>query len=185
MLGGGEHRYYWIAKNLVKKGHDVYVYTMKLENTPDTEEVDGILIKRIGNPHPRTHRAFSPLIPYFFKSSLLTNDLKKNKIEIIDTNTYIPCLSGAILSKITRIPQVVTFHDVYWNRWGESLGRKWAQILGPALELLVSKLPCYKYITVSEASKIKISNLLKVPEERIQVIPNGIDLSVFNCFQNS
>ncbi|MHA1410238.1 MAG: glycosyltransferase family 4 protein, partial [Candidatus Odinarchaeia archaeon] len=172
-------RYFWIARNLVRLGHAVTVYTMKLEDAPEEEVFDGIKIKRIGIAHPMSHRRLSPLPAYIFNSVFLAGEIIREKYDIIDTNTYIPVFAGNFLSKISRIPHVVTFHDVYWNYWSSSLGRRWANIVGPPIELLLARMASSKIITVSSASKEKLIRYLRVAENRISIIPNGIDLDKF------
>ncbi|MFX0067609.1 MAG: glycosyltransferase family 4 protein [Candidatus Hodarchaeota archaeon] len=183
VLGGGENRYYWLAKNLVNLGHQVFVYTMRLKGVPDNESLEGININRMGIPHPHTHRALSTLPAYFIRSSLTKKSLRENRIDIIDANTYIPCFSAALLSRMLRIPFVVTFHDIYWGDWIKSLGRWWSQLLGPIIEFVVGKLPHSKIITVSNTSKKKIHRILNIPKDHITVIPNGIDLSLFRSIE--
>ena len=46
--GGGERRYYELTKRLVEQGHEVDILTMKVDNAPDHEQVDGVNIHRLG-----------------------------------------------------------------------------------------------------------------------------------------
>lgn len=83
VLGGGENRYYWLAKNLVKLGHEVFVYTQRIENTPKVENHEGINIIRLGSiGHSKSKRKYSLLAQYFIDSILTMKDLLKKKLRL-------------------------------------------------------------------------------------------------------
>jgi len=49
LFGGGENVFFQWAKELKKRGHDVFVITQRLENTKSFEEYQGIKIFRVGS----------------------------------------------------------------------------------------------------------------------------------------
>jgi glycosyltransferase involved in cell wall biosynthesis len=67
-----------------------------------------------------------------------------------------------------------TWHEVWGKEyWKEYLG--WKGIFGYWIEKLASKMP-NKIIAVSDDTKYKLINQLKVNPNKIVVIPNGIDI---------
>ncbi len=48
LFGGGENVFFGWARELTKRGHQVYVITQRLENTKSYEECEGIKIFRVG-----------------------------------------------------------------------------------------------------------------------------------------
>ncbi|MEM5870449.1 MAG: glycosyltransferase family 4 protein [Candidatus Aenigmatarchaeota archaeon] len=176
VLGGGENRYYQIAKRLAKK-HEVHVFTMKLKNERSYEEIDGIFVHRIGIlKHPLDKRSLMPL-PFYLTSSLFQNI---RNFDVIDCNTYFPCIAGFLKSRLNKIPIVATIHDVYLNMWGESLGNRMLQPIGRFIEKIVCSLPYDKIITVSSSTKKLLMRYFSVQEERIEIIPNGIDIKLID-----
>lgn len=176
VLGGGENRYYQIAKRLAKN-HEVHIYTMKLKETKNYEVFENIHIHRIGLlKHPLDKRNLKPLPFYFFSS--IFQELKN--FDVLDCNTYFPCISGFLKSKIEKIPIIATIHDVYLNMWGESLGKKIFNPIGKFIERVVCSLPYDKIITVSSATKDLIIKNFSVDEKRIEIVPNGIDIKLID-----
>ena len=172
LLGGGEKRYYEIAKRLVKMGHDVSVYTMHIEGSDYYEEHEGIKIIRLGHiKHPINKRSLKPM-PFY----LLSLMLQKIDADIIDCNTYFPCIAGA---RIKNIPVVATIHDVYKGHWGESLGNKNLDKIGDTLEKYVCEKKYAKIICPSNATiNLLLSEFVNDTDKVL--IPNGIDLDLIN-----
>ncbi|MBI2980935.1 MAG: glycosyltransferase family 4 protein [Deltaproteobacteria bacterium] len=169
VLGGGEKQFFQLARQLVRR-HEVHVYTMALKGSPREEIREGIIIHRRGGPpNPMDRRELLP-IPSYLASTLFPIEA-----DLYHANTYVPCLSGWLQAKRTGRPVVVTIHDLYRGRWAEAFGSRLLAPLGEALERLVCRLPYHRIITVSEATRTALLQAFRLPENRIVVIPNGID----------
>ena len=177
VLGGGERRYYEIAKRLAKR-HEVHVYTMHIAGSPREEVLDGICVHRLGVTHPLNRRAYPQLLVYFF---CLIKELGKKRFDVIDCNAYISAFGGFLIAKIGKIPCVVTIHDVYAEKWGYFLNNRLLGIAGRLVEAVLVKLPFDRIITVSGASAELLEGLYRV--ENIKVINNGVDDVFFRDFK--
>lgn len=175
LSGGGERRYYEICKRLAKRGHEVHVYTMKIEGSPRSETLDGIHIHRIGSTHPLRGRQYLPLATYFMD---LIPTLTQEKFDIIDSNAYISALGGYLPALIRGTPIVCTIHDVYGKNWADYVGKSWGPV-GRAIEKALFHIPFTKLITVSKASKKLLVDEGADPKN-IEVIPNGVDFETFS-----
>ena len=118
LYGGGEYIFYEWAKELVKRGHSCYVITQKVEGTKEREILDGIEVHRVGPQISYKGAIYS--INLFenigYISSSFWKGLKiarKEKIDIIHSNTFMPAFSGQLISKLTKIPHITTIHDIY------------------------------------------------------------------------
>ena len=80
----------------------------------------------------------------------------------------------------TRCPYVVTIHDIIHEKYPEFYPRN----LGILMKLFYpfSAKRAKKILTVSEYSKKEIRDIFKIPESKIEVIPNGVsnDFTVLN-----
>lgn len=169
LLGGGEKRYYEIAKRLSKMGYGVDVYSMSLSGTVKYEEHEGIRIHRIGWPrHPMDHRSLKPL-PFY----LLSLMGRRIKSDIIDCNTYFPCFAGRAKGLFGK-PVVATIHDIYKGHWGESLGNKRLDRVGNIIEKLVCEFKYRGVICPSNSTISLLKGNFKV-NSPVRLIPNGID----------
>ena len=80
-----------------------------------------------------------------------------------------------------RIPTVVTVHDLAILRWPDAFPR-WHRLYGRAGLRRVLR-SADSVLAVSEFTKAEIAELADVPEERIRVVPNGVD-AVFSPSTN-
>lgn len=189
LYGGGEYIFSKWAQELARRGHEVSVITQRIEGTKRFEKKGGIKIYRV-----------EPKLSY--SGALYTIGLRKNlgflfscfnkilKIgkdyDIIHSNTFVPAIAGQYASRILKKPHIITIHDVYlqqdkkfWSQWAEQ--RKinpLIKIMGPFLEKSVLRLNPNLIHTVSETSKNDLISC-KIPEQKIRIIPNGIDLKEY------
>lgn len=168
--GGGERRYFEIAKRLQNKGHAVDVVCMKIQGADDHEIIEGINVYHVGpvikNP---PYRNISDFI-HFIVSCFLW--ILKNNYDIIDAQTYVPLIPGFLGAKIKRIPVIGTIHDV-----GSGEADQWLIFsnLASFFEKFLVRLPYNKIITVSEETKNALIQKYGVKPERINVVYNGVD----------
>ncbi|MBS3926348.1 MAG: glycosyltransferase family 4 protein [Nitrosarchaeum sp.] len=188
VFGGGEYIFYHWARELVKKGHQVFVITQSLQGQKSHETVDGINIFRVGTPLNLSGTlpvGIFANLSYLIKSYLLGKKIiKENKIDIIHSNTYIPVISAQWCAK--KIPHIATIHDVYhtskndfWKTWSKQKQiSNLTKFLGPLVEKKIAKTNVTLFHTVSNQSKDDIESL--GVRKKIKVIPNGIDPTIYD-----
>ena len=179
--GGGEKRVYEISRRIAENGHDVSILTCRFPNQPVEETIDNIKVYRIGlSRDPKTGgvlETFFPIFDYVLKTAIMAVRLNPH---IIHCNTYFPVYSGVMSSQIRDIPLVSTFHDLYGLKgWIDSQRSVAWGFLGHLATITAAKLPHSQIISVSPQCKQKLV-AIGVPEEKITVIPNGVDLELFN-----
>ena len=188
VFGGGEYIFYHWARELVKKGHDVFVITQSLQGEKSYEEVEGIKVFRVGSKLKLSGTlpvGILPNISYLLKSYFIGKKIiKENNIDLIHSNTYIPVLSAQWCA--TKIPHIATIHDVYytskndfWETWSkQNKISRLTKFLGPIIEKRIAKTNVTLFHTVSQQSKKDIESLGVT--KPIKVIPNGIDSSLYD-----
>lgn len=189
LFGGGEYVFFNWANELVKKGHQVFVITQRLENTKSYEVVNGIEIFRVGSPPKLIGTlpvGFGTNLSFFIFSILKGINLgRKTKFDLIHSNTYIPVISAQICSKFLHIPHIATVHDIYltskenfWKDWAAQEGISgFTKLMGPWLERRIAKTGVKLFHTVSETTKSDLEKLGVT--KKIIVIPNFVDLKHF------
>lgn len=177
--GGGEVVFVNLAKGMAKRGHEINVISHKLKDVSD-ERIDGVRMTRIfpklSNQLPSIFDSFMFLVFGLFWGSIL---IKKNHIEVIHSNNFISSILGAVLSKMFRIPLIITIHHVYyqtpelWDRWAEQEGvSKLSKLLGPFVEKITVKLNADIIHTVSKATYEDVKQINK--KSKIVTITNGL-----------
>lgn len=172
--GGAEMRIHELGKRLSNKGSEVHIFGVKWWEGEDTIRYEGMTLHGVcktRNLYVNGRRSISEAIIFAIK---LFPELRKGNFDLIDVSVfpYFSCFTVKMISILKKTPSVFTWHEVWDDYWYEYLGK--VGFFGKLIEKLVSKLS-EKNITVSGWTKRRLETL-KVPEKRITVIPNGIDL---------
>jgi glycosyltransferase involved in cell wall biosynthesis len=186
--GGGEATFYFFARELAKRGHEIFVIRHRI--TP-FEKLEGNL--KVIDVYPAVK--YMGGLPPSMKDNLLylfnaikagCKIVKKHGVDVIHANNFTPVLVGSFIAKRCGIPLVVTIHDVfsvegwrYWHLWARQFGVSPLSIaIGPIFERATLMAPATIIHTVSERSR---KDLIEFGVDRpIFVVPNGIDLSLYS-----
>jgi glycosyltransferase involved in cell wall biosynthesis len=174
LLGGGERRMYEIAIRLAKK-HEVHIITRKFSGLPAYEICEGVHIHRVPVPSGAI-KLESPTDGSAFMAGALIGGLKLGDFDVYAPQQFFPLPPLFMVARTRKRPIVATIHDVYRETWLQKYGLKGS--LMAVFEKVMLKLPYTKIVTVSSASKQKLIES-GVINDKIVVIPNGVDLSKF------
>ncbi len=156
-IGGAEVYMYEIYKR-IKKGNNITILTY---DDVDYEEAEVIFV-------PKLHFTISS----FLFSIIAGLKAKFGDYDIVHINGYWAEFSGLFVSN-----NIVTIHDVGFleNKRKGVLNKIRFFILGEVMK------SAKKVITVSEKTKVEILRhfKFKINEDKIEVIPNGIDLEKY------
>jgi glycosyltransferase involved in cell wall biosynthesis len=184
--GGGEVQFINLINAMANKGHRVHVICQRLSNSEISNEIENLHIHRvkpiIRNERLNLNQNMRFIINAVYKGSKL---IKDERIDIIHVNNFSPVIAGSILSKIFNIPIIKTIHAVYctspdfWRKWSsQNNASSMLWIVGPLFEKITIRLHADIIHAVSNATKMDI---LKVnAKSKITVIPNGVDLSIYD-----
>jgi len=98
----------------------------------------------------------------------------RNEFDIVDCQAfpYLSCFPSKIVSMTTKIPLIITWHEVWNQYWSEYLGRM--GFLGWGIEKATLNLTP-RNISVSERTRMHMMEM--GARNNIEVIPNGIDFT--------
>jgi glycosyltransferase involved in cell wall biosynthesis len=185
LIVGSGNRFYEIGKRLAGK-HEVHVYTTSIKDSAKEEEMDGMYIHRYGIfDTSKSIEKESCSLNLKFSLHLLRKKHYKSSwgstgFDIIDCNIVSKMLPyvSFFISKSMHAPLIETWHEV-WYKQNFTQYNPVMGLPGFFLELFMPKLSDMN-ISVSETTKRRLVNLLRVNPDKIVVIPNGVDLKKFN-----
>lgn len=157
-----------LSKALAKLGAKPTVITHAHPGLPEEEEFSGLKVKRLkGFVMPRLNRAVSAGLAH-----RLHECIKFGGFDMVHgQDIYSPMALLSIRSAHKRkIPSVLTCHSVHRS------GGIWRLMYQP---LVFAMKRADRMIAVSGAAK-GFCVALGVPDDKIEVIPNGVDSSIFN-----
>ena len=166
---------YEIARRLAKK-HEIHVITRRFKGLPSYEIHEKVHIHRVFIPSAEI-KLESPSDGSAFMAGALLKGLNLGDFDLYAPQQFFPIPPLWLIAKAKRRPLVATIHDIYRETWLQKYGLKGC--LMTAFERVMLKLPYAKIITVSSSSKEKLIES-GVPEHRIEVIPNGVDVEKYD-----
>lgn len=164
-VGGIENHVYYLARELVRRGHAVDIVTTRTEKaSPVSETMDGIRVERI--------HSFGKHPVGWVLSSLLAIPrvlALAGRCDIIHCHTFAFALSGGVSNLIRRKPLVVTVHESHFLRFAKK------KVMRPLLRLPLARAA----ILLSTSKEIDSVTRELLPSARTLPIVNGIDTELF------
>lgn len=188
-------RVYELCKRWMKEGHEVQVIT-SVPNVPNgivydgyknrllqTEVIDGIKTTRVWTyiaPNKGSVKRILNYVSYMLSGSLAGLFAKRPDVVIATSPQFFCGWAGAIVSKIRRLPFILEIRDI----WPESIiavGAMTNKLIIRILEKLEKMMygSATRIVTVGDGYRRQLIQK-GVEEDRISVIPNGVDLELFS-----
>ena len=178
VVGGGEKRYWEIARRLASKDNEVCLVGMKYWEGPDEIVKERVRLIGVCQAIPlynkKGGRSFSE--PFYFGFYVFLH-LLKNGYDVIDCANfpYISCLAARSAVIFNRKPRKQTLIITWLEVWGRKYWRGYSGFLGyagAAIEKIVS-LVARHHICISEFTRIRARKILGM--RHAGVVPAGID----------
>ncbi|WP_048190626.1 glycosyltransferase family 4 protein [Methanobacterium sp. SMA-27] len=165
--GGVENYVYYMSKELVRLGHDVKVICANEPPSKKEDKVDGIDIKRLSYIAKIANTNITPGFPFA---------LDREDYDIMHTHIPTPWSAdwSSIISKFKKKPLVVTYHN---DIIGSGIANYIAKFYNSTA--LKSLLNNADKIIITQPNYIKYSLYLDKYEDKIEVVPNGVDVEKF------
>jgi len=177
VVGGIARHCEGLAKALVRNGHEVYVITLDLPGVPYYEEIEGVKIYRtavqLGHPEFLT---WALLFNHFMEKKMAEVS-QKAKFDIIHVHDWLTAFAGISSKYHLKKPMITTIHAT-------EIGR--AQGLHNPSSLAIDGIEWWatyeasKVIVTSGSMRREICDHFHLPWEKIEIVPNGIDLTKYN-----
>jgi len=189
-------RVYEMTRRFVEQGHDVTVIT-GVPNVPDgvvydgyrnrwrqRERVAGVDVIRVWTwlaANAGTSKRIANYVSFMLTATLAGLFVRRPDVVIATSPQFFCGWAGVLVSTLRRLPFVLEIRDL----WPESILAVGA-IMNPRIIRLLEWLELRMYaaashvVTVGEGYRGKLRER-GVPDARIDVIPNGVDLAVFEA----
>ena len=172
--GGVEKRVWELATRLTRRGHHVHLFGMKFWDGEDILIREGVFLHGVCPAQKLYAGGRRTIWQAIYFSIYLIAPLLKEKFEIIDCQQFplFSCFSSRLVSRIRKIPLVITWYEVWGDYWFDYLGYK--GLIGKVLERNIASFNC-PTISVSAMTANRFRTGFKKPVTT--VIPVGINIS--------
>ncbi len=178
IVGGIARHCNGLARALAHNGHDVHVVTLDFPGAPIYEELNGIKVYRasteLGHPNFLT---WAFLFNHFLEKKMA--GVSRNvDFDVVHVHDWLTGFAGISFKHQMQKPLVSTIH-------GTEIGR--AQGLHNPDSLTIDGIEWWttyeanKIIVTSASMKAEIQGHFRLPPEKIEIVPNGIDTKRYNA----
>ncbi len=178
--GGGGFVTRDILEQMVKCGHSVSIITSSFQGLKRHEIVNGVEVFRVPVLYRKKMEVANlPSMLSYFPSSVFHALflMKGHEYDVINTHFAIPCgPAGYILSKLFRLPNVLSLHGGDIFDPSKSLSPHKTPLLSTTVQAMINKAD--RVVAQSSDTKANANHYYKVNRE-IDIIPLGIKQPVF------
>lgn len=172
--GGGGRVAQDLCVGLVERGHQVRLLTAQHGDLPEVEIQDGIQIFRLKSGRKVPYRAdFSAMLGFVLASTREgLRQIRAERPDVIHVHFAVPAgVSAFLLSRLTKVPYVITAHLGDVPGGVPEKTKKWFRWVFPFTPAIWQQ--AAKIAAVSQFTRELALKSYDVP---IEVIPNGVDL---------
>lgn len=177
IVGGLARHIEGLSAELADRGHEVHVITLDFPGSPSLEQNGSLYIHRVPVELPApTFHTWVLLFNHFFEKKVGQIAHEYGVPDLVHAHDWLTVPAGVASKHLLRRPYVMTFHSTEAVRSAGSTSMESNLVRG--LEWWGS-FEASRIITVSRWMKDHVTELFKLPSEKVDVIPNGVDFSKF------
>ena len=184
IVGGIAKVVYDLSKRLIKDGHEVTVVTYKEGDVPYHENDKGVEVYRVDNYMINPNNFIDWIMQLNFnlvaKASEIMN--KNGKFDVIHAHDWLVANAAKTLKASYNIPIVATIHATESGRNGGIRDEQQRYINDTEWMLTYE---ASEVIVNSNFMKNEVQRIFGLPFEKINVIPNGINLNIYNGIERN
>ncbi len=179
IVGGIARVVHDLSKRLIKDGHDVTVVTYRDGDTPYFENDKGVKVYRVDNYMIRPNNFIDWIMQLNFNMIAKSSEIieKEGKFDVIHAHDWLVANAAKVLKHAYDIPLVSTIHATESGR-NSGIHDDTQRYINDTEWMLTYE--STEVIVNSNFMKGHIQGLFGLPFEKINVIPNGINLTNFN-----
>lgn len=159
-VGGITSYLFTLTRQFLLRGHRVYMISSGGTREDDFARLGATLIRA----NVRTKSEVNPAL--YFQIPRFLRIIKENRIDIIHSHTRVTQVLGQVLGYLSKVPYVATCHGFYKTRWFRKACPSWGKAVA----------------AISQPVKTHLVSDFKVPEDKVYLIPNGVDVDMINPF---
>jgi glycosyltransferase involved in cell wall biosynthesis len=165
-----------LSEAIVNQGHDVHIFTRKGKNQSENGIINGV------NYHRCFSSSFKPsgdILKYFDKMrDAMVKDFRSTgralgKFDLVHFHDWHATNPSKNFKLLRSYPSIVTFHSTEWGRNGGVFRKTNLFNEISEREKYAAEVAC-RLTTVSKTMKNELKLLYKIPDWKIDLVPNGI-----------
>ena len=179
VVGGIARVVYDLSRTLLKDGHDVTVVTYREGDAPYFEDDKGVKVYRVDNYMINPNNFIDRIMQMNFNLIAKASEIitKEGNFDVIHAHDWLVAYAAKTLKDSYNIPIVSTIHATEAGRNSGIHDEKQRYINDTEWMLTYES---SEVIVNSNYMKNELQRLFGLPYEKINVVPNGVNLNLFN-----
>ena len=179
IVGGIARVVHDLSKRLIKDGHEVTVVTYKEGDLPDYENDKGVKVYRVNNYMINPNNFIDWIMQLNFNLVAKATEIiqKEGPFDVIHAHDWLVAYAAKTLKNAFDIPIVATIHATEAGR-NSGIHDETQRYINDTEWMLTYE--ATEVIVNSNFMKGHIQGLFGLPFEKINVVPNGVNLTLFN-----
>ena len=179
IVGGIARVVHDLSKRLIKDGHDVTVITYKEGDVPEFENDKGVKVYRVENYMINPNNFIDWIMQLNFNMLAKANELisKEGNFDVIHAHDWLVAYAAKTLKNSYGTPITATIHATESGR-NSGIHDEVQRYINDTEWMLTYE--ATEVIVNSNYMKRELQSLFGLPFEKINVIPNGINLTNYN-----
>ena len=179
IVGGIARVVHDLSKRLIKDGHEVTVVTYKEGNVEDYENDKGVNVYRVNNYMINPNNFIDWIMQMNFNMLAKATEIinKEGPFDVIHAHDWLVAYAAKSLKDAFHIPIVATIHATEAGR-NSGIHDEVQRYINDTEWLLTYE--ATEVIVNSNYMKNELQRLFGLPFEKINVIPNGVNLTLYN-----
>ena len=179
IVGGIARVVHDLSKRLIKDGHEVTVITYKAGNVPYYEDDKGVKVHRVDNYMINPNNFIDWIMQLNFNLLAKANELidKEGKFDVIHAHDWLVAYAAKSLKNSYDIPIVATIHATEAGR-NSGIHDETQRYINDTEWMLTYE--ANEVIVNSNYMKCELQRNFGLPFEKINVIPNGVNLTMYS-----
>ena len=168
-----------LSKRLIKDGHEVTVVTYREGNAPYFEDDKGVKVYRIDNYMINPNNFIDWIMQMNFNMVAKASEIiaKEGKFDVIHAHDWLVAYAAKTLKNSYEIPIVSTIHATESGR-NSGIHDETQRYINDTEWMLTYE--STEVIVNSNYMKCEMQRLFGLPFEKINVVPNGINVNMFS-----
>ena len=179
VVGGIARVVYDLSRTLLKDGHDVTVVTYKDGDMPYFEDDRGVKVYRVDNYMINPNNFIDWIMQLNFNLVAKANEIiaEQGNFDVIHAHDWLVAYAAKTLKNSYNIPIVATIHATEAGR-NSGIHDETQRYINDTEWMLTYE--ASEVIVNSNYMKNELQRLFGLPYEKINVVPNGVNLNLFN-----
>ena len=179
VVGGIARVVHDLSHRLIKDGHEVTVVTYKEGNVEDFEDDNGVKVYRVNNYMINPNNFIDWIMQLNFnlisKATEIIN--KEGPFDVIHAHDWLVAYAAKTLKDSFKIPIIATIHATEAGR-NSGIHDEVQRYINDTEWMLTYE--STEVIVNSNYMKNELQRLFGLPYEKINVVPNGVNLNLYN-----